>query len=70
MVTAVSDHFHSGALQGDGIPHEILYSNYQSKNGLMMPSTVTETVRGVTGVTMNLSQVILNSGLTASEFTW
>ena len=70
MVTAVSDQVHSGASQGDGIPHEILYSNYQSKSGLMTPLTVTETVRGVTTATMNLSQITFNSGLTSTEFTW
>jgi hypothetical protein len=53
-----------------GIPHEVLYSNYQSQNGVNIPLTVAETVRDVTGVTMQLSQATFNSGLTDADFQW
>jgi hypothetical protein len=68
QVTAISDQIHFGARGDDGLPHEVLYSNYQSENGIAMPLTISETVRGVTRVTMQLNQVRANSGLTDSDF--
>jgi len=71
LVSAVSDRIHFGVDSNDeGVPHEILYSNYQSENGIIVPLTIMETVRGVTGFTMNLNQVTVNSGLDGSEFAW
>jgi hypothetical protein len=68
LVIAIFDQLHFGSLQDSGVPHEILYSNYQSENGIAMPLTISETVRGMTGSTMQIDQVTFNSGLGDSDF--
>jgi outer membrane lipoprotein-sorting protein len=53
-----------------GVPHEILFSNYQAVNGLAIPFSITETVRGGQQLlTMQLSQVSINTGLTDADFS-
>jgi hypothetical protein len=70
LVVAISDRIHFGVGPHDeGVPHEIIYSNYQPESGITVPLTIVETVRGVTGVTMKLSQIALNSGLSDSDFS-
>jgi hypothetical protein len=69
LVIAMSDTIRSSSdSQDSGLPHEVLYSNYQSQNGITMPMTVSEKVGGVTDISMELSQVTFNSGLTDSDF--
>lgn len=71
LVAAISDRIHFGVGPKDeGIPHEILYSNYQAENGIMAPLTITETFYSATEFTMTLTQFTCNSGLTDSDFTW
>jgi hypothetical protein len=71
LIIAVSDTIHFGIGTNDrGVQHQVLYSNYQSEGGIMVPLTIAETVRGVTGFTMNLNQFTVNSGLQDSDFTW
>lgn len=70
LVTAVSNRFHFVGSRDEGVPHEVLYSNYQLENGIVTPLTIAETVRGATSFTMNLSQVTFNTGLADSDFTW
>lgn len=67
LIVAISDQIFFGP-QDEGVPHEILYSNYQSENGVAMPLTVTETTRGVASVTIELSQVTFNTGLADADF--
>jgi hypothetical protein len=69
LVAAIFDQIHFGGTGDNGVPHEILYTNYQSENGVAMPLTISETVRGVTAATMSLSQVTFNSGLGDSAFS-
>jgi hypothetical protein len=69
LVIAIFDQIHFNSLQDSGVPHEFLYSNYQTENGIAMPLTISETVRGVTGATMSLSQVTFNTGLSDSDFS-
>jgi hypothetical protein len=71
LVVAISDRIHFRAGPNDkGVPHEILYSNYEPKDGSMMPLMISETIHGVTEFSMTLSQVSFNSGLADSDFTW
>jgi hypothetical protein len=71
LVAAVFDRIlFDGGHNDQGVPHEVLYSNYQPENGIMAPLTIVETVRGETGFTMTLSQVTFNSGLADSDFAW
>lgn len=68
LVTAIADRIYFGGPSDKGISHEILYSNYQFKNGIAAPLSITETVSKVTGFTMQFTQVAFNSGLTDSDF--
>ena len=67
-VIAIADQLYLSAESTQGIPHEVLYSDYQSENGIAVPLTISETIRGITGATIQLSQVTFNSGLTDSDF--
>lgn len=69
LVSTISDRFHFGTPAGHGAPHEIIYSNYQTQNGIVAPFTIVETIRGVPGSTVQLTQVAFNTGLTDSDFT-
>lgn len=69
LVVSIFDQLHFVSNRGDGIPHEILYSNYHTESGIAMPMTISDTMRGVTGATMQLSQIVFNSGLTDADFT-
>jgi hypothetical protein len=51
-----------------GVPHEIVYSNYQLENGVLIPLTVYESVRGVNEFTIHLNHVTFNSNLTDADF--
>lgn len=68
LVIAISDQIHFHRIGAEGIPHEIQYSNYKQEMGSVIPLTISETVRGVTGMTIQLSQVNFNQGLTDSDF--
>jgi hypothetical protein len=70
LVMAISDQIRNQDDPRDGgVPHEVLYSNYQAQNGIAMPMTIREQVRGAAGISMELSQVTFNSGLTDSDFS-
>lgn len=69
-VSSISDEIHFSLTRDDGVPHEVLYSNYQTENGIAMPLTIVETTYGVTGVKIQLNQVTFNSGLNDSDFAW
>ena len=64
-VVAISDQL---GVSSQGMPHEVLYSNYQSEGNVAMPLTITETVNGTTAVKMQLSQVAFNTGMGDSDF--
>ena len=74
FVVAISDQIQYAQPLDESLPHEfsheILYSNYQSENGISTPLTIEETVRDVTRFTINLSQVTFNSGMADAEFSW
>lgn len=70
LVVAVSDQLYQSGLAGDSTSHEVLYSHYQSQNGLMMPMNISETMGGQTVVTLQLGQITFNTGLTDSDFQW
>jgi hypothetical protein len=70
LVSSIADQIHFKVFNDEGIPHEILYSNYQTEDGIVAPLTVVETVRGVAGSTLALSQIAVNSGLGDADFAW
>jgi hypothetical protein len=69
LVISIFDQIHFGGTGDKGVPHEILYSNYQTDNGIVMPLTISDTVRGVTGTTISLNRVTFNTGLSDSDFS-
>jgi hypothetical protein len=71
LVAAISDRIHFGGNPNDeGVPHEILYSDYQPESGILAPRTIVEKVNSATGFTMIFSQVRFNSGMSDSDFAW
>lgn len=53
---------------GRASAHEILFSHYTLINGLAVPRTLTEAVRGQHLFTIQLSQIGFNTGLTGADF--
>jgi len=68
LVVAIFDELYFGGLQSSGAPHEFLYSNYQTENGVAMPLTISEMMHGEAGTTMQFTQVTFNTGLSNSDF--
>lgn len=68
QVVANSDQIHLSGAGDNGVPHEILYSNYQSQSGIAMPMSISETMHGATIATFQLSNVALNTGIVDSDF--
>ncbi|MGH9644553.1 MAG: hypothetical protein ACRD3Q_19285 [Terriglobales bacterium] len=60
------------AYRKDGGPgeylHDILFLNYQTVNGILVPFSITESIAGQQTMTMQLSQIKFNTGLTDTDF--
>jgi len=50
------------------IPHDVEYSGYQPINGVLVPFTITEQIGGQQTMTVQLSSVTFNTGLTDAIF--
>jgi hypothetical protein len=51
-----------------GVQHELHYSDYRPVVGVLMPFSITEDVAGQEGWTVQLSQIIFNTGLQEASF--
>lgn len=67
QVIRISDHIYFGE---QGVSHDILFSNYKMENSVLLPMTITEKVRDVPLLTIQLTQATLNSGLSDADFAW
>lgn len=67
LVVAMSDQIYAGKR---AVPHEITYSNYTAESGVSVPLTITESVGGTIGLTLQLTQVTFNSQVSDSDFEW
>jgi hypothetical protein len=60
------------AYRKDGGPgqfmHDFQYSNYQTKNGVLVPFSIVESIAGQQITTIQLVQITFNNGLTANDF--
>ncbi len=60
------------AYRKDGGPgeylHDIQFSNYQTASGMLIPFSITEFVAGQQTMTLQLSQIKFNTGLTDTDF--
>ena len=68
MVISISDQIRFGGPRAPGVSHEILYSNYRTEGGALIPLTISERMQGVTSVTLQLEHVAFNSRLTDADF--
>jgi len=48
--------------------HEVDYSNYEAVNGVLMPFTIYDSYGGQAGVTIQINQIVFNTGLQQSDF--
>lgn len=51
-------------------PHEMQFSDNQSTSGILVPFSITELIGGQQTVSIQLSQITFNSGLTDADFTF
>jgi len=51
-----------------GLQHEVLFSNYQTVSGVLVPFSVTEKISGQTTWSVKLTGVSFNVGLTTADF--
>lgn len=70
LISGISDRIYFGGANDQGISHQLLYSNYQEENGIMVPLTIQENAHDATGCVLTLNQVTFNSGLVDSDFAW
>jgi hypothetical protein len=68
QVVATLDQGHPDNKDQIDFPHVMLFSNYQTVNGILVPFSITERVAGQTTWTMQLSQITFNSGLGDTDF--
>lgn len=52
----------------DTYPHEMQFSNYQAVSGVLMPFSINEVVAGQQTMSIQLTQITFNTGLTDSSF--
>lgn len=67
-VISVTDHIYLSAASSQYFEHEYVYSGYQQKNGIMLPSTITERIRGEIKFIVHVTSVQLNSELSDADF--
>jgi hypothetical protein len=60
---------HPDSDAGTNIPVQVLFSNYQTVNGLQLPYTIQKTFNGTVLLSAQLTNVSVNSGLSDSLFT-
>ncbi len=53
---------------GPTIPHDWVFSNYQNINGVLVPFALKEEIGGQVTMTVQLTQVTFNTGLSDSDF--
>jgi hypothetical protein len=70
FVSAIADTFRLGGSTDASVGHEVAYSNYTLESGIMTPLAITESVRGKPAFSMTLTEVTLNPGLVAADFSW
>ena len=70
LISEISDRIYFGGPNDEGISHQILYSNYQAENGIMVPLTVQENAQNAPASQLTFNQITFNSGLADSDFAW
>lgn len=66
-VAAIEDHAY--AQRGPGqFQHELQFADYQNINGILTPLSITELISGQKTLSIQLSQMKFNTGLTSADF--
>ena len=68
QVVATLDMGHQEDKAGIDFPHEMLFSDYRTMNGISVPFSITERIAGQTTWTIQLSQISFNAGLGDTDF--
>jgi len=68
QVVATLDMGHPDDKAGIDFPHEMLFSDYRTINGILVPFSITERIAGQTTWTIQLSQISFNAGLGDTDF--
>jgi hypothetical protein len=68
QVFSVADEAHLRDNLAVKVRREVVFGNYQTINGILIPSSISETIYGQPTMTIQLSQTSFNSGLGDSDF--
>jgi hypothetical protein len=68
QVVATLDKGHPDNADQFDFPHQMLFSGYQTVNGILVPFSITERIAGQTTWTIQLSQISFNAGLGDTDF--
>ena len=68
LPSAISFNIHPDNNVGVNIPVEIVYSNYQSSSGLLVPMHIQRYMQGSLLLDINVTNVSINTGLASTEF--
>ena len=68
LILAVRDRAYPKDGIGPTTPHDLVFSDYQNVNGVLVPFAIKEEIDGQVTMTVQLSQVTFNTGLSDSNF--
>lgn len=68
QVVATLDMGHPDDIAQVDFPHQMLFTDYRTINGILVPFSITERVAGQTTWTIQLSQITFNNGLGDTDF--
>jgi hypothetical protein len=68
QVLATLDKGHPDYKDQVDFPHRMLFSDYRTVNGILVPFSITERIAGQTTWTIQLSQISFNAGLGDTDF--
>jgi hypothetical protein len=69
LPTAVAFNIRDNDNADRNVPTEILFANYQTFNGILVPTRIQKALNGQVVLDLTITSAVFNSGLTASDFT-
>jgi hypothetical protein len=68
LITRIEDQIYPVGTVTDPLPHVVLFSDYRTVNGIVLPFSADEQIDGVSVSRLALDTVVFNTGLTDSAF--
>ncbi|MGC2186140.1 MAG: hypothetical protein WA637_22920 [Terriglobales bacterium] len=68
LITRIEDQIYPVGTVTDPLPHSVVFSDYRTVNGIVLPFSADEQIDGVTVSRLALDVVLFNTGLTDSAF--